>query len=185
MDSTVKTTVVNLHGGPGVGKSTMMAGMFHELKRRGKSAEMAHEFAKDLIWDQAHATFADQAWLFANQYRRINRLVGQVDFVITDSPLLLSVVFGRDMPQEFKDWVFYCHDHLDNYDIQVGRDVPYETAGRNEDADAAIELDNRIAGVLRWERGDTHLVQATSRTPAERLVDDLLWWDANRPRTAE
>ena len=42
-----ETLVVNLFGGPGTGKSTMMAGIFAKLKSLGYDCEMCVEFAKE------------------------------------------------------------------------------------------------------------------------------------------
>jgi len=38
------TTVVNLYGGPGSGKSTTAHGLIHILKSSGIEAEFAHEW---------------------------------------------------------------------------------------------------------------------------------------------
>ena len=46
------TLVVNLFGGPGCGKSTLMAGIFHQLKLKGYDCEMVTEFMKDLVWEK-------------------------------------------------------------------------------------------------------------------------------------
>ena len=44
------TLIVNLFGGAGIGKSTLMARIFSELKVQGYDCEMVTEFAKDLVW---------------------------------------------------------------------------------------------------------------------------------------
>ena len=47
-------------GGPGCGKSTLMARIFAELKTRGYDCEMVTEFAKDLVWEKRDETFKDE-----------------------------------------------------------------------------------------------------------------------------
>lgn len=47
--------VVNLYGGPGVGKSTGAAYVFARLKEAGVVAELVTEFAKDLTWGHSRA----------------------------------------------------------------------------------------------------------------------------------
>ena len=53
-----KTLYINLFGGPGVGKSTLAAGLFWFFKtnrltlKHSYVIELVREFAKDLVWAQ-------------------------------------------------------------------------------------------------------------------------------------
>lgn len=42
--------VINIFGGPGVGKSTVAAGLFYRLKCLHYSVELVEEFAKYLVY---------------------------------------------------------------------------------------------------------------------------------------
>ena len=88
--------LVNLFGSPGTGKSTGAAYIFSQLKMRGINAELVTEFAKDKVWEESKAVFNNQAYIFGKQYFRISRCADKVDVVITDSPLLLSLVYNND-----------------------------------------------------------------------------------------
>lgn len=87
------TRVVNFIGGPGAGKSTTAAGLYYELKKRRISCEYVAEYAKDVTWEGTHALLENQLHIFSEQYRRQWRLRDKVDYIITDSPLLLSCVY--------------------------------------------------------------------------------------------
>lgn len=87
------TTVVNLIGGPGVGKSTVAAGIFYELKKRRISCELVSEVAKDSVWEETTSLLENQIHIFSEQFRRQWRVIDKVDFVITDSPLILNSVY--------------------------------------------------------------------------------------------
>ena len=89
------TLVVNLLGGPGVGKSTLTAAIFAKLKDAGVDCEMASEFAKELVWEQRNETFKDELYIFAKQAHRLFRLNGKVDVVITDRPLILTCFYAQ------------------------------------------------------------------------------------------
>ena len=80
------TLVVNLFGGPGCGKSTLMAGIFHQLKIQGYDCEMVTEFAKDIVWEERTELLKEQIYVFTNQNYRLFRVNGKVDIIITDSP---------------------------------------------------------------------------------------------------
>lgn len=125
--------IINLFGAPGAGKSTGAAYIFSQLKAAGVNAELVTEFAKDKVWEETKAVFENQAYIFGKQYFRISRLVGKVDVVITDSPILLSVFYNKDnavLGKEFNDLVYKVFDFYDRIDVFVHRVKPYNEAGR-------------------------------------------------------
>ena len=86
--------VINLYGGPGCGKSTTAAALFVYMKLKGYNVELVTEYAKDLVWDNRLEDMLDQQeYIFAKQNHRLHRLREKVNYAITDSPLLLSIVY--------------------------------------------------------------------------------------------
>ena len=86
--------VINLFGGPGVGKSTAAAGLFYEMKKRQLSVELVTEYAKDMVWEKRWNILDDQLYILAKQHRRIARLAEHgIEYVITDSPISLGLVY--------------------------------------------------------------------------------------------
>ena len=56
----MKTTVINLIGSPGTGKSTIAAELFARMKWLGFDVELVSEYAKELVWEQRHETFKNE-----------------------------------------------------------------------------------------------------------------------------
>lgn len=147
----MNTKVINLFAGPGSGKSTTAAGLFFLMKLRGYNVELIHEFAKDLTWRGRHNTLECQPYVFGKQLERTECLLGQVDYIITDSTLLLSAVYNNeDKYPEFKFPVIDIFDSHDNLNYFIERTKLYNPVGRNQTAEEAVEIDIKIKKLLQF-----------------------------------
>lgn len=150
------TLVVNLYGGPGTGKSTTAAGAFAQLKSEGVKAELVHEFAKDLTWEERHAALRYQPYIFGKQSWHIERLMGKTDVIITDSPILLSSHIYNDrlwtaQKVALEELGRVTHAAWTTLDIFLERNPalhPFVQAGRNQDEVQSTNLDYRIRKAL-------------------------------------
>lgn len=147
-----KTLVVNIFSGPGAGKSTMCAGLFANLKYQGVECEMALEYAKDLVWQKRNFTFEDQLYLFAKQHHRIFCLIGQVDVVITDCPILLSPVYDGHSRKTFEQLVVEEHNNMWTYNVFLKRKTKYNPLGRIHTEEQAHKIDRKTLDVLDRNR---------------------------------
>lgn len=148
---------INLFSGPGSGKSTGAAWIFAKLKLAGVNAELVTEFAKDKVWERNEKALANQAYVFGKQYFRFSRLEGEVECVVTDSPLLLGVMYNRDprLGEEFNKVVARVSKsigspHLDYF---VKRVKPYNPKGRLQTEAESDEISLKIKGLLDQELG--------------------------------
>ena len=159
--------VVNLFGGPGVGKSTVAAGLFHLLRVDGRRAELVTEFAKDLVWDRHDAGFEDQMWITANQWRRLYRLKAHdLEFAVVDCPLMLTTVYAVGMPNSFFELVYDLHSGYDNFNVLLRRTNPYEEVGRNQTQAEAAQIDFKIERMLAEHNIPHVIVNADKRAPS-------------------
>ncbi len=141
------TTVINLYGGPGSGKSTCAASVFSRLKNKGINAELVTEFAKELVWGESMKTLNNQIYIFGKQHNRLWRLLDQVEVIVTDSPLLLSCIYGN--PSEtFDKLVFEEFNKMDNINVFLSRVKEYNPKGRYQTLEEARELDIKILDML-------------------------------------
>lgn len=162
--------VVNLFGGPGVGKSAIAFGLCSELKFRGYDIELAAEYAKDLTWEERYQTLRLQPYVFGKQYHRISRLLTKVEAVITDSPILLSCLYASErFPEAFHGAVYAMFCQMDNLNFCLDRVVPYNPNGRNETEEEAREKDREIREFLDRRQID-YVVAPGSRDGLSDIV---------------
>ena len=149
----LRLIVINLWGGPGCGKSTTASGLFSLMKMRGHKVELVTEYAKELTYDSNWAMLDKQELIFPEQYRRQQRLLGQVDYVITDSPLPLNIVYARtDLKTDYKFWnmVVDGFNEFNNFNILLKRVKPYSHYGRKETDIQAINIDKECEDLLTY-----------------------------------
>lgn len=158
--------VVNLFGGPGSGKSTTAAFLFVALKLAGINAELVTEYAKDKTWEESMKVLANQIYVFGKQYHRIWRVLDKVDVIVTDSPLLHSVMYYKGDSNFFPDLVWSEHNKLDNFNVMIKRVKPYNPSGRSQSEDAAKFLDSQIEGIIK-HAGPYHKVPGDEKAAQE------------------
>lgn len=140
--------VINLFAGPGSGKSTTCAGVFAKLKLAGINCEMALEYAKDKVWENSHEVLDDQIYVFGKQLHRIFRLKDKVEVVITDSPLLLSILYDKSENPYLRDLVLDQFNKFDNRNYFIHRNTIYNPKGRLQTESEAREIDKVLIDLL-------------------------------------
>jgi hypothetical protein len=164
------TLIVNMLAGPGAGKSTIAAGLFAELKLRNVNAELVTEYAKDRVWEEAFRTLDNQIYMFAKQHHRIWRVLGKVDVVVTDSPMLLSLHYGKDLQETFRKLVLEEHLKTNSLNVCLERKKPYQPIGRVQTEDEAKHIDWAITGMLKQHNLE-HIREFADHGVIERLAD--------------
>lgn len=162
-----KTKIICLYAGPGAGKSTTAAGLFHLMKIKHMSVELVTEFAKDVIWDNNYDLLKDQLFIFANQNRKLERLINKVEYIITDSPLLLTLIYmSDDYPKSFRLFVLDIIGRYHNINIFINRVKPYIQTGRVQTKEQAEEIDEKIKSIL-WSDRNYTIVDGDKNAPSK------------------
>lgn len=146
-----KPLIINLFGSPGTGKSTGAAYIFSKLKMAGVNVELVTEFAKDKVWEDTHAPFENQLYMLAKQYFRITRCENKVDVIVTDSPILLSLIYNTDKERlgtDFDSLVLHLFNYYNNYNIMLKRVKKYNPIGRFHTEDESNQLAIQIENML-------------------------------------
>lgn len=143
----MKTTlVVNLAGPPGAGKSTGAAEVFCILKKNGINCELVAEFAKDKTWEGNSKALSCQEYVFGKQSYRLARCRDDVDVIITDSPLPLSIIYNTNpaIEESFPELVMDIFNTYVNMNFYINRVKPYNPKGRNQTEEESDALGPKI-----------------------------------------
>lgn len=141
------TKVINLYGAPGVGKSTTAAGVFSQLKLHDVNAELITEFAKALTWEKRKFTLENQLYIFAKQQHHQWKVNNQVEVMVTDSPLLLTLIYGQGS-EAWNKLVKETFGQFDNRNYFILRDKPYNPVGRNQTEEESYLISKAIKSLL-------------------------------------
>ena len=155
------TLVINLCGGPGAGKSTLSANLFAKLKMSGVDVEMATEYVKDLVFEEYFKKIENQIYIFGKQHNRLYRLKNKVKVIITDSPLLNSIVYYTGNNPHFEPLVIWEFKSMNNLTFFLERNFEYVENGRMQTLEGAKKVDEAYKNLL-----DKYKVEYTSlRSP--------------------
>lgn len=168
-----KTLFINLFGGPGTGKSTLCASIFTELKMKGVDCEMALEYAKDVVWEESFTKLKNQIYIFGKQHSRIHRLDGKVDVVITDSPLINSIVYDVTDNPYLKDLVLFEFKKLNTINYFLKRGTQYNPNGRMQTIEDALKVDEKYKQLLDENDIPYHEIEVGADN-SKLIVRDLI-----------
>lgn len=168
------TQIINFFGGPGTGKSTTRARMFYEMKIAGYSVEEVNEVAKEMLWEDRHNIFQDQLYLLAKQNRKLLRLQNKVDYVLTDSPILLNTIYmvGNGYEQTLNQLILEVFNSYDNINILLNRTHEYQEVGRYQTEQQSDELSSDIKKLLQLH--NVPFVEYDCNKINFQLIEDLL-----------
>lgn len=177
--------VLNFFGAPGTGKSTGAAYTFALLKMAGVNAELVTEFAKDKVWEETVEVFKNQAYIFGKQSFRLSRCADKVDVIVTDSPLLLSVIYNKEerLTDNFNNCVLDVFSSYNNMNFLLNRVKKYNPIGRYQTEEESDKIGKEIKDTLDWY--DIDYFEVDGCESGYRLIVDrvLEYLNANKNNT--
>lgn len=87
------TVLINMLGCPSSGKTSLSAKLFAQLKAMDLNAEYTSEYVKGWAWEGKKVGPFDQFYIFGKETHNQSRLFDKVDFIISDSPVMLTAFY--------------------------------------------------------------------------------------------
>lgn len=168
-----KLKVINLIGSSGVGKSTLAAGLFHQLNQRPLKIEMVNEHAKQMVWSKQHPlSFQNQLYITAKQHnKQLHLEQNDIEWCITDSPLILGHLYTpKDYYTGFAPLLDEIWHSFNNYNFLLKRtNFAYDPVGRNQTEDESNELHNALVSILIQKKIPYYVIES-SFTAHEEII---------------
>lgn len=147
------TTVINMLAGPGAGKSTTSAQLFVDMKNLGLKVELVQEYVKQWAWDDRQITDVDSFYITCKQLANEARLYNKVDYVITDSPIILHWYYDQkynnsDIIRKLTEDFYIRTSEVSRVNVWIDRDKPYQKHGRFQTEDEAKLIDTELYNLL-------------------------------------
>ena len=170
--------LINLFGGPGIGKSSIAAGITYKLKKKHISCNNPYEFPKLLAWDKNNEAIKDQLYVLANQHRGIAQSYGKVDYIVIDSPIMFSLIYktyyNKGYPAEFygehfNHMIVDLHKKYDNINILLERsdEGKHNDDERYQTLKESLDIDKLCKNILDENNIPYHVVKVNKNTVKE------------------
>lgn len=153
-----RTHIVNLIGGPGVGKSTLSALIYAKLKLQNDKfvVEYVQEFAKQLVWTKNFDVLNNQYYVTQYQYKLLKQMNGEVDYIVTDGPICQGLYYNLHNKDNISNidktekFILTSHNEFHNINIFLKRGTfEYESQGRLQTEEEAKEIDVILKHLLK------------------------------------
>lgn len=148
--------LVNFISAPSIGKSTMSSLAFVRLKTDHNKAELVQEYAKQLVWGEKFDVLSNQWYVSKKQYKMLKAVYGKVDYLVTDSPLLLGGYYNRYYPdnvcdrEKTEEMILEKIKEFNNIYIFLKKnsDFPFEKEGRIHTEEQSIKIEQQLKEML-------------------------------------
>jgi nicotinamide riboside kinase len=172
-----KTLVINLIGGPGIGKSILASDTFSSLKKEYITCEISHEYIKRKLREKAVKVTQDQIYIFGKQQFQLFGMIDDVLVIVTDSPILLSAIYPIDQEKcpllrglILKEYLSYNNMM---YFIERDENAQYENEGRYQDLEGAKKVDMHVKKFLEDNKIEYHTIKGIGSESLSKIVQDV------------
>src|SRR3989344_1129286 len=172
----IKTYIINLLGGPGIGKTTMAALLFAKLKLKKYTVEYVQEYAKKLVWTETYDILNNQYMVSTSQYKLFKAINNKVNIIVTDGSLFHGLYYNRTNPNntsnvdKTEEKIMEYFNEFNNINILLIRgNYEYEQAGRYHSETEAKEMDIALKNILVEKN-----IKYTEFLAEENSINDII-----------
>ena len=174
------TKIISFLGGPSCGKSTIAPYLYSKMKYSGFSVEFIPEWCKHLAYLGTPLTQYDQNYIFAKQTRLESQLYGKVDYIVSDSSILLPIIYEHhyhgDSISEPSMWKYLEKVKMDgvtHLNYLINRNIPFVEEGRFESPSEAQKIDEKIVDFL--DKNSIYYTELMDNSPesAKIIMENL------------
>lgn len=148
--------IINLYGGPGVGKSTVASGLKYYLTLLGLVVEAPEEIAKNIVWRGNIYLLKEQKLLLEKMKKKFEGIINgnHADIIISDSPFLLHNIYNSytdkekiDFERDVKEYNEKLKEHSLNFFLNPTFNN-YKEEGRVETKSESEKVHKKIKQIL-------------------------------------
>jgi nicotinamide riboside kinase len=171
-----KLIVVNLIGGPGVGKSILASDLFSALKKKNISCDVSWEYIKKKLREKSLKAVESQIYIFGKQQFQLFTLKGEVDVAITDSPILLNSIYDKSSCPSLKGLILKEFAKYNNLTYCINRDYnyAYEEEGRYQNEEQAKIVDQKVIEFLNDNSIPYKTIKGIGEDSLKTIINDVL-----------
>lgn len=187
---------IALAGGASCGKTSLArhltTRLYNEITPK-RNAQQITEYARDFINECRQTNngifspaFSDQQMFFREQLRREDILPKEVEFLITDAPVFLTLIYAFPMvnPKHFQNRQWYLKlyeewltSHVDRYDyiFLLAREKPFFQDGtRGGTQEGAEDIHKRIIGFLNYHEIPYINISGNDKERVDKILPYIL-----------
>lgn len=157
-----------------------MADLFNTLKFKGHTVEMCPEIIKQWAWDGIYPNKYDQYFLMGQEIKQQSRLLGKVDFAISDSPVLQNSFYNwylNKVDNLYQPSVDYNHMILEDGHTIVNyflyRNKPFESKGRYQTAEESDKIADALYNYLLERKQIPIILEGHDHERTEAILKHL------------
>lgn len=188
---------IALAGGASCGKTSLARHLTTELynnQEPKRNAQQIDEFARFYIDEcrrhkdgEFEPTFADQQLFFREQLRREDRLnEDAVEFMITDSPIFLTIVYAlpmvntKDYQQRmqyihlYEEWLRNHHQRYDHVFLLAREKKFFKDGTRGGTQEGAEDIHQRIIGFLDYHEISYEHIAGKDQERVNKVLEFIL-----------
>lgn len=176
----MSTVLINFLGQPGSGKSTLGTQLFAELKIRGFETEFVSEFVKTWTYTGREVNKFGQYYIFGMETENQSRLFNKVEYIIADSPVLLTSFYqkfywGSDTlivpAKEF--YKFAEEEGVKVVNIFIDRKFKYNPKGRFQTEEESEEVRKQLLQFMNDNGYSYHHLKVPIKDRISTILDIL------------